>query len=190
MNPELLAEDGRNLASVLMGMAKMSGLHLSEVRCALARAVPGLTDLQVQQHGGFVFVRLRRNSDGDGSAGRSFDLSQESDGTVRLLGLLTALYQYRPPPLTGIEEPELTVHPGALQVLGEVMVEAAGRTQILATTHSPDLIDRLPIEGVKAVRIQDGSTEVGPISQAQASAVEHGLFTLGELHSMEGVASN
>ena len=72
---------------------------------------------------------------------------------MRLLGLLTALYQERPPSLIGIEEPELTIHPGAQAVLADVMVEATLRTQVLVTTHSPDLIDRLPIESLRAVQI-------------------------------------
>ena len=46
-------------------------------------------------------------------------------GSCVFLGLLTALYQERPPSLIGIEEPELTIHPGALAVLADVMVEAS-----------------------------------------------------------------
>ena len=122
------------------------------------------------------------------TAGPWFDLSQESDGTVRLLGLLTAFYQEGPASLIGVEEPELTVHPGALAVLAEVMVEASYRSQVVATTHSPDLIDRLPIESLRAVEMRDGCTEVGPVSKIQTNAVLKGLFSAGELHSMEGLA--
>ena len=87
----------------------------------------------------------------------------------------------------GIEEPELTIHPGAQAVLADVMVEATLRTQVLVTTHSPDLIDRLPIESLRAVQIEDGWTKVGPVSDTQVKAVRDGLFTSGELHSMEGL---
>ena len=67
------------------------------------------------------------------------------------------------------------------------MFEAANRTQVLATTHSPDLIDRLPIDSLRAVHIEDGCTKVGPVSETQAAAVQDELFTSGELHSMEGL---
>ena len=67
------------------------------------------------------------------------------------------------------------------------MVEASGRTQVIATSHSPDLIDRLPVGAVRAVKIQDRCTVVGPISEEQGKAVMENLFTLGELHSMEGL---
>ncbi len=186
-NAFLLLEDGYNLASVLRGMVKRKAPYLAEIKSALGQVVPGLADLHVQQSGGFNVVKLRHSAGEDNGGGSTFDLSQESDGTVRLLGLLTALYQEHPPTLIGIEEPELTIHPGALATLAEVMVEAASRTQVLVTTHSPDLIDRLPIESLRAVQIVDGCTEVGPVSETQAEAVRDGLFTSGELHSMEGL---
>ena len=186
-NSFLLIEDGHNLASVLRGMVKRKAPYLAEIKRALGQVVPGFADMHVQQSGGFNVVKLRHSAGEDNGGGSTFDLSQESDGTVRLLGLLTALYQEHPPTLIGIEEPELTIHPGALATLAEVMVEAASRTQVLVTTHSPDLIDRLPIESLRAVQIVDGCTEVGPVSEAQAEAVREGLFTSGELHSMEGL---
>ncbi|MCY4475667.1 MAG: AAA family ATPase [Chloroflexi bacterium] len=187
MNPHLLAEDGQNLASVLREMVKLDSPYLDEIKTSMAQVVPGLNDLRVDQSGGYLVVKLLRGSSDNGGPGSWFDLSQESDGTVRLLGLLTAFYQDVPNSLIGVEEPELTIHPGALAVLADVMVEASSRTQVVATTHSPDLIDRLPIESLRVVEMRDGCTEVGPVSQAQSKAVVNGLFTSGELHSMEGL---
>ncbi len=189
MDSRVLYENGSNLSSVLrrMEMDKRKALYLEEIKSALGRVVPGLTDLQVRQSGGYIVVKLRHSAADGGVAGSTFDLSQESDGTVRLLGLLTALYQAPPPSLLGLEEPELTIHPGALGVLADVMVEAASRMQIVTTTHSPDLIDRLPIKSLRAVLVEDGCTKVGLVSDTQADAVLTGLFSLGELHSMEGL---
>ena len=182
-----LSEDGSNLASVLRGMDEGDDPCLGEISSALGRAAPGLSDPHVRQSGGFIAVRLRHRPVVGAGPGATFDLSRESDGTVRLLGLLTALYQGGPASLIGAEEPELTMHPRALDVLAEIVVEAAARRQVLATTHSPDLIDRLPIESLRAVQAEDGRTTVGPVSEAQAQAVTRGLFTPGELHSMEGL---
>ncbi len=187
MNLERLNERGSNLASVLRGMDKRKSPYLDEIESALGHVVSGLSELLVRESGGFLVVKLRHNAGNGRGAGSTFDLSQESDGTVRLLGMLTALYQEPPPSLIGIEEPELTIHPGALAVLADVIVEAASRTQVLVTTHSPDLIDRLPIDSLRAVQIEDGCTKVGPVSETQAEAVRDGLFTSGELHSMEGL---
>ena len=187
MNPQLLVEDGQNLASVLRQMVKVASPYLGEIKTSLGHVVPGLNDLLVDELSGYLIVKLRHGTSDNGRPGSWFDLSQESDGTVRLLGLLTAFYQDVPNSLIGVEEPELTIHPGALAVLADVMVEASSRSQVVATTHSPDLIDRLPIESLRAVEMRDGCTEVGPVSATQSKAVMNGLFTTGELHSMEGL---
>ena len=55
----------------------------------LGRLIPGVSDMEVTSAGGFLVVRLKHDSV---PGGAWFDLSQESDGTVRLLGLLAALY--------------------------------------------------------------------------------------------------
>ena len=183
----LLNESGSNLASILREMFKRKSPYLGEIRSTLEHVVPGISDLRVRHVGGFLVVKLRHRGENNSGAGSTFDLSQESDGTVRLLGLLTALYQPTPPPLIGIEEPELTIHPGALAVISDILTEAAQRTQVLVTTHSPDLIDRLPIDSLRAVDLEDGHTRVGPVSETQAEAVRTGLFTSGELHSTEGL---
>ena len=188
MDSRLLVEDGSNLASVLRAMTKRNSRFLDEIKDSLGHVVSGMENMVVQQSGGYSIVKLWHKLGNYGNEGAWFDLSQESDGTVRLLGLLTAFYQDLPNSLIGVEEPELTIHPGALAVLAEVMVEASYRSQVVATTHSPDLIDRLPIESLRAVEMRDGCTEVGPVSKIQTNAVLKGLFSAGELHSMEGLA--
>ena len=101
--------------------------------------------------------------------------------------MLTALFQDPAPSLIGLEEPELAIHPGAMAVLSDTMMEAALRGQILVATHSPDLIDRLPIECIRAVIAEDGLTKVGRVAEHQLESVRENLFTAGELHSMEGL---
>ena len=57
----------------------------------------------------------------------------------------------------------------------------------MVATHSPDLLNRLPLESVLAVTARGGSTRVGKVVDYQTSSVEKRLFTLGELHVMEGL---
>ncbi len=192
-NTTLLDENAANLASVLRAMEKRdreqpSREHpprMSRLTEYLARLVPGISGLEVTAAGGYLIVRLKHDSV---PGGAWIDLSLESDGTVRLLGILTALYQYRNPPLIGIEEPELTVHPGALSTLADVLNEAARMSQLLITTHSPDLIDRVTqsrsVDSVRIVELVDGFTEVNRVPEAQVEAVRRHLFSPGELHRM------
>jgi predicted ATPase len=182
-----LDEDGGNLASVLRQMVKGESRYLPDLRDALGKAVPGVTDFQVTQGGGYLFAKLKHQVKDPSGKDAWFDLSQESDGTIRILALLAALFQDPPPPFVAVEEPELTVHPGALAVLADYLKESALRMQLLITTHSPELIDRLPIESIRAVESVDGVTKVGMVAEHQREAVRNELFSAGDLHRIEGL---
>ena len=184
----LLDENAANLASVLRAMERRNGDHsplLGRLKDYLSRLIPGILDIEVTAAGGYLVVRLKHDS----LSGDSWmDLSLESDGTVRLLGLLTALNQSPRPTLIGIEEPELTVHPGALSTLADVLHEAAQTSQLLITTHSPDFIDCITqsrsVENLRIVELVDGVTRVERVSGSQVAAVRQHLFSPGELHRM------
>ena len=182
-----LAAGGENLASTLRDMVQKKSRFLPELKEALSVAVPGVRDIRVVQAGSYYVVELKHERDNEVGKGLWFDLSQESDGTLRLLAILTALFQDPAPPLIGLEEPELAIHPGAMAVLADTMKEASLRGQVLVATHSPDLINLLPIESIRAVTAEDGSTRVGRIAEHQLKSVKDNLFLPGELHSMEGL---
>jgi predicted ATPase len=185
--PFRLQEDGGNLASVLRQMIKDGSEYLPDLRSALGSAVPGVADFQVTLVGGYLVVKLKHQGAGSSGKGAWFDLTQESDGTLRILALLVALFQDPTPFFVAVEEPELTVHPGALAVLADYLMESALRMQILITTHSPELIDGLPIESLRAVESVDGVTKVGLVAEHQREAVRNELFSPGDLHRMEGL---
>ena len=182
-----LATSGENLASVLRDMVQRKSRFLSELMESLGIAVPGIRDIRVIQAGSYYVVELMHEKDDQAEKGLWFDLSHESDGTLRLLAMLTALFQDPAPSLIGLEEPELFIHPGAMAVLADTMKEASLRGQVLVATHSPDLINLLPIESIRAVTAQDGSTRVGKVAEHQLKSVRDNLFLPGELHSMEGL---
>ena len=68
-------------------------------------------------------------------------LINASDGTLRLLAYNTLLNQSELPPLIAIEEPERSLHPGALKDMAYILERLAERTQVIITTHSSQLLD-------------------------------------------------
>ena len=68
-------------------------------------------------------------------------LINASDGTLRLLAYNTLLNQSELPPLIAIEEPERSLHPGALKEIAYILERLAERTQVIITTHSSQLLD-------------------------------------------------
>jgi predicted ATPase len=66
-----------------------------------------------------------------------------SDGTIRFIALLAILLSPSPPPLVAIEEPELGLHPDAVTLGGELLIEASERMQLIVTTQSDALVSAL-----------------------------------------------
>ncbi len=179
----MLSEDGQNLATTLQSIVR-NGEFQQDLISALARVVEGVSDLRVVEVGGYLAVELRKTQ---GRHSLWFPLAQESDGTLRVLALLAALYQKAPHILIAIEEPELSIHPGALAVLSEVIEEAATRSQVIITTQSPDLISRFQADQLRIVEMVDGNTRIGPIDEGQREAINKQLFSAGDLLRIEGL---
>jgi predicted ATPase len=180
-------EHGANWCSILKD-ARRDG-WIGELRAALGQITGDIDDIKVASVGGFLITEFRHgqvNQKGKTRA-RWFSSAQESDGTLRMAGIITALLQEPPLTLIGIEEPELTVHPGALPLLYDFLVQASKRSQVLITTHSPDLLGLLKADEVRVVERRDGVTTVGPMDESQREAVRERLFTPGELMRWEGL---
>ena len=77
----------------------------------------------------------------------------------------------------------MALHPGAAAVLREGLADASRDTQVLVTSHSPDLLDDPSIsdQSILAVSNQNGETTIGPVDPAGRSAIRENLFTAGEL---------
>jgi predicted ATPase len=115
-----------------------------------------------------------------------FPAQNMSDGTLRALGVLTALFQGNQdfaPSLIGIEEPETALHPAASAALREALTKASATTQVMVTSHSPDLLDDRSIqpEHILAVVSEGGETRIGPLDAASVSVMRDHLFSAGEL---------
>jgi predicted ATPase len=116
-----------------------------------------------------------------------------SDGTLRALGVLVALFQSNrdyAPTLIGIEEPETALHPAASAALREALMRASEQTQVIVTSHSPDLLDdkRLAADSFLAVVSEGGDTRIGPLDEASRDIMRQQLFSAGELLRLNQLA--
>ena len=138
------------------------------------------------RHGGYETLRFRVAHNGQGEP-LEFSASSMSDGTLRAFAALVAVFQQAPPhgspSLVAIEEPETALHPAAMRALVAALDEATLRTQILLTTHSPDLLDAIEVKpaNVRVVQMIDGKTVIGPVDEAGVEIVRRQLDTLGGL---------
>ena len=184
---ELLKRDGSNISSVLHRLKVDDPIKMRRIEKYLAAVVPGIVSVEPKHFGPKETLEFRQQVLGDTNPWR-FLASNMSDGTLRVLGVLVAAFQasgdhHRSIPLVGIEEPELAVHPGAATALLDALMEASSQTQIILTTHSPDLLDakNLLPENVLAVTSRSGETLIAPVDKATRSSIADRLYTAGEL---------
>jgi predicted ATPase len=135
----VLDHDGSDLAAALQTLRELGlGEALED---AVERAFPGsrveivnsagLFQLQLQQHGLL----------------RPLSAAELSDGTLRYLLWAAALLTPRPPALFVLNEPETSLHPDLLVPLAHLIATAAAGSQVLAVTHSRELLDAMESTG-------------------------------------------
>ena len=185
---ELLKRDGSNLASVLSNLKNGRKTAVEEYLTAIT---PGVTGVAARTMGTKLTLDFRQEVRGAKYPWR-FPASNMSDGTLRALGVLVALFQgdgesVERRRLVGIEEPESALHPAAAGVLIDSLTDASQWTQVMVTSHSADLLDNdaIPDTSILAVLSEHAETRIGPLDEAGRSALRDHLFTAGELLRMD-----
>ncbi len=94
--------------------------------------------------------------------------------------------------VVGIEEPETALHPGAAAILRSALLEASRHTQVIVTSHSPDLLDDKDIEpeSIISVTSREGETILGPVDEASRTSIRDHLFTAGELLRLNQISTD
>ena len=178
-----LMPDGANAASVLERIKSKAPEDFRHISEYLETIVPHGKQVSVRRFGRNLALELTQEWGKDGSKRLSFGGSNISDGTLRTIGLLAAVYQRPVPLLIAVEEPEMNIHPGALGVVFDLLLEASERMQVIVTTHSPDLLDEKEIRDrhLRMVEWSEGATHVTSVSDANRRALEERLTEAGGL---------
>jgi predicted ATPase len=185
---ELLDRQGENLASVIARLGKDPAHHAKHlIEEYLVKVVPTVKGVEVRSIGPMETLEFRQSVAGSNAPWR-FLATNMSDGTLRAVGVLTALFQTSRDPrklvkLVGIEEPEAALHPAAVGVLLDCLRDASNQRQVVVTSHSPDLLDNDEIgpDVILAVTMEGGITRIGPVDSVGRQALKEHLYTVGEL---------
>lgn len=178
-----LKPDGSNAASVLQELLRGEGAAAAktEINRILESIVPATKAVSPKKHGNKLSMSFSQEW---GSKKKlSFDAFNMSDGTLRSLGLIMAVFQKPSPSVLVIEEPEATIHPGALGAILDLIRKATKTMQVVVTTHSPDLLDAKWITdaNLRIVSWQEGASHLLSPSEATREAMRQHLMGAGEL---------
>lgn len=181
---ERLHRSGANVASVLERLARDDDGAKTRVVEYLRSIVPGIEDVERVALGSWESFEARQLVQGQAHSWR-FPAGSLSDGTVRSLGVLVALFAAvgSSASTIGIEEPETALHPAAVATLMDALRDASERRQVLVTSHSPDLLDAADLreDELIAVRAHRGTTTVGRLDAGGRLALRENLYGAGEL---------
>ncbi|MDP8238204.1 MAG: AAA family ATPase [Candidatus Hatepunaea meridiana] len=178
---DYLQFSGYNAALILEQLTKANGNRIKYERlCRLMKLI--VNDVEGVMYNESA-KSIQFQVDGGSEEPWIFDIAQMSEGTLRVLGILLALYQGGQNSVICIEEPEAIVHPAAMEVLVQAMLEVAHERQVIITTHSPDILDfkYIKAENIRIVTSKHSQTRIATVSESSRKIIREHLSTPGEL---------
>jgi len=109
-----------------------------------------------------------------------FGPNQFSDGTIRFICLTAALLQPDPPATMLFDEPELGLHPSAVEILASMIHSVSTKTQLIVSTQSPTLLNKFQPEDILVVEQEKGNSAFRHISRQELGSWLD-QYSLGQL---------
>jgi predicted ATPase len=154
-----LGPKGESLASFLYRLKIQSPFQWETFQKALALYIPEITAVEVllNQYGELELYIQEGN--------KKIPIRLMSDGTLNLMGLLAMVDTNNPRGVIGIDEPENGLHPSKMGLLARLLeTQAMDTQQLIVTTHSPYLLDHIPLESIYVCQKENGKTRVRPVT--------------------------
>lgn len=181
-----LSGDGANVAEYLIDLRERSASAFEEVTHALQYVLPYASDVEPKVLDAGIlrrsYVQLLEDR---------YEIPGwlMSSGSLRVLPLIATFFDPDPPPVLFIEEVENGLDPRTVGLVVDLMRVAAqsGRTQVIATTHSPYLLDMLDLDDVLLCeRGEKGPAFSWPASRKEMKAWRD-KFMPGRLYTMNAL---
>jgi hypothetical protein len=177
---ERLSADGSDLFSVLYGLRTERREAYAELQQALRLAVPEFEELDFPLAGaGHVNLTWKQSN-----YKKPFYANQLSDGTLRLLWLLTIIHTVPDDGLMLIDEPELSLHPQWILLLISMLRQLSARTNVLVATQSAEFVRWLERDELLIADIDEEGTTFSWADQKVDLDKWLKDFTLSELWTM------
>lgn len=143
-----LKEDAANLAPVLLRLRENESKSYRRIVDTIRLILPFFSDFELEPDYGALLLQWReRNSD------QVFSVSQASDGMLRVVALVTLLLlpERDLADVLILDEPELGLHPHAINVVGGLINAVSTKIQVIVATQSMPLVDCFDPEGIVVV---------------------------------------
>lgn len=176
----LLRPDARNLAAFLLLLKDKHSAHYKRIVKTVRLVAPFFGDFLLRpQPDRKDQIELEWTEKGEDTPFKAHLLS---DGTLRFICLATILLQPKEfqPETILIDEPELGLHPFAINLLASLIRSTSKSRQIIVSTQSPDFLNEFTSEDVIVADRAQGFTQLRRLdSEALETWLEE--YSLGEL---------
>lgn len=173
---DYLRFDAANLAPFLYGLKENHQTVYKHIVDTIRLVAPFFNEFDLKPNKAEK-VRLRWRQKGSDYPFKPHHLS---DGTLRFICLTTALLQPYPPSTIIIDEPELGLHPYAIDILAELIRATSIKSQIIVSTQSPALVDYFEPEDIIVVNRKEGASVFERLNKYELSSWLQD-YSLGEL---------
>lgn len=152
------AVDGHNIAAYLYFIRQKHEPTYRKIVKTIQRVAPFFHDFILEPDiVNEEMIKLRWKHKG---SDLYFDANDLSDGTIRFICLTTLLLQPNLPTMILIDEPELGLHPFALNILASLFRVASKKTQIIASTQSSTFADFFEVSDILVVDREENATVI------------------------------
>ena len=185
-DPTVMAPDGTGLHSALASMALNDPDSWQQLQANLRRIIPTISRLRhtktaMNQPSSLLF---------DTVGADSLPAHHVSEGALLVLGLLAALHSSGRPSLVLLDDLDRGLHPRAQKELVSLLrglLQTQPDLQIIATTHSPYMLDYMATEEVRMTFLrEDGSTVCAALASHPKFDNWKDEMTPGEMWSLFG----
>ena len=174
-----LRNNGSNIAAFLYYLKKKQPKHFMRIEKTVASVSPffeGFNLMPSRLNENFIQLEWKQK----GASDCYFNAYQLSDGTLRFICLATLLLQPDLPKTIIIDEPELGLHPVAINKLSALIKKASEKAQIIVSTQSVNFVDNFEPEDIIVVDREDNATVFSRLdSKNLAGWLED--YSLGEI---------
>ena len=173
-----LRSDGGNLAAVLLQLEREDTRRYELICRQIARILPGFDHFDLVAQHGKVLLRWQA-SGGD----KTYGAHLTSDGSLRFFALMTLLNlpDEMMPNVILLDEPELGLHPAAVELIGHMIRKVGRNRQVILATQSVELVDVFDLKQIVVLDLDDGRTTFRQLNPDEYRVWLEDDYTTGEL---------
>lgn len=172
-----LKANAQNLGSFLLRIKNNEYAYYRRIVKYIKAILPFFDDFELYEEGAKVMLRWREMK-----TTKIFNAGQASDGMLRTIALVSMLAQNPNdlPAVLFLDEPELGLHPAAIEVVSGLIKAASNYCQVIIATQSVSLVDNFEIDDLLVIERIGRDSQYRKYSKLELKAYLED-FTTGEI---------